>query len=635
MMKIGVTGHINLKKSCIQYYKNQLFKKLKYLKKKNTDIVVYSALANGSDRLVVEIAKQLSISYIAVLPMEKEIYKSDFDEVSTIEFENLLQLSVDVIVMPEYSNYLKLLKPTNEQKELQYEAAGRYISDISDTVIALWDGKYNNFKGGTSETVKYYISKKNYTLHHLLVSRSDDLTNNMINFRTLKSQREIMDINEVIKMLEKYNVKSLDELEYYLDVDGGNDECIDDEKVALEKYCTKRQCYEDSFVPDCRKIIEIYSKYFKDDIKSKRLFIEYLVQHTERKSSSIENYMSCKSCNQQVQKSISSSLKISDSDFKKDFCNNLSKKFSYVSLFGNDYISIKQFLNKEHQVTKDSFEPIFANKEVTMTKEEENKLFDLTHVSKDQLKANLENLENVSGSYDYKMNLALAAFDRNLIEESYRLIEILSNEEELNSNIKFLQLKAKILSSKNMDIEAIEILEKLVLIIKPDINAETNSLLAASIKRNAFREYEIYADEYVLIEELSRAKNIYFSVYQLNSDYYPALNYMYLSSMLSYLLNDSAMQVGEKHKEYKDIWKNVDHKIIDWWSFIADIEYLVILEDYKLAEENLKLHFEGLEDIEISDFNISSTVRQLKLYANFCNNPALKNIIHFMENIKK
>ena len=365
------------------------------------------------------------------------------------------------------------------------------------------------------------------------------------------------------------------------------------------------------------------------------MFIEYLVQHTERKSSSIENYMSCKSCNQQVQKSISSSLKISDSDFKKDFCNNLSKKFSYVSLFGNDYISIKQFLNKDHQVTRDSFEPIFGNKEVTMTKEEESKLFDLTHVSKDQLRSNLKSLENISGSNDYKMNLALAAFDRNLIEESYSLIEILSNEEDLKSNITFLQLKAKILSSKNMDKEAIEILEKLVLMTRPEINSETNSLLAASIKRKAFSEYEIYADEDILIAELSKAKNIYFSVYQLNNHYYPALNYMYLESMLSYLANDSIQQIEEKYKEYKNIWSNVDHKIVDWWSFIADVEYLVILEDYELAEEKLKLHFDNLEDIEISEFNVSSTVRQLKLYANFCNNTALNNIIHFMENIKK
>ena len=448
-------------------------------------------------------------------------------------------------------------------------------------------------------------------------------------------KRETMDVNEIKKLLDKYDVKSLDELEYFLNVDGGKDECRDDETVALKKYCTERKCYEDNFVPDCRKMIEVYNKYFKDDIKSKKKFIEYLVQYTERKSSSIENYMSCKSCNQQVIKSINSSLKISDSDFKKDFCNNLGKKFSYISLFGNDYISINQFLNKEHQVTRDNFEPIFGKKEITMTNEEEDKLFDLTHVSKSQLALNLKNLDNLSGSNDYKMNLALAAFDRNLIEESYIIVEMLSNEEDFSSNIRFLQLKAKVLSNKNMDKEAVKILENLVKITRPDIDTETHNLLAASIKRNAFNEYEIYGDEDMLVAELIKSKDIYFSVYQLNYDYYPALNYMYLSSILSYILNDSATQVEKNKKSFKDIWSNVDHKITDWWSYISDIEYLIVLEEYQLAEENLKAHFEKLEDIEISDFNVSSTIRQLKLYSNFCTDNGLKEIIKFLENMKK
>ena len=77
--------------------------------------------------------------------------------------------------------------------------------------------------------------------------------------------------------------------------------------------------------------------------------------HTNKSPSSIENYLSCKSCNQQIVKSINNSLKISDSDFKKDFCFNLEIKFNYMSLFERDYTSINQFLAKEHKVTKENF----------------------------------------------------------------------------------------------------------------------------------------------------------------------------------------------------------------------------------------------------------------------------------------
>jgi len=441
-----------------------------------------------------------------------------------------------------------------------------------------------------------------------------------------------MDINEVKELLDKYNIKSLEELEYYLNQYGGKDECIDDDEVPLKKYCTERQCYEDSFVPDCRKIIEIYNKYFKGDIKSKKLFIEYLEEHTDRKKSSIENYMSCKSCNQQVQKSVNSSLKISDSDFKKDFCNNLNKKFSYSSLFGNDYISIKQFLYKEHEITSDSFEPIFVKEEVGMTKDEKKRLFDLTHVSKQELKSNLATISNIDGSNDYKMNLALAAFDRNLIEESYMLVKLLSKKEDFKSNISLRQLEAKILSSKQMDKEAINLLKSLREQAGTDIDAETNSLLAASIKREAFNDYEIYADEDVLISKLNEARDIYFSIYQLNHDYYPALNYIYLVSMLSQINNDN--QLEENKKAFRKIWGTVNHKVTDWWSYVAEVEFLIILEEYKIAKDKLKVHFDELEDLEVSDFNVSSTIRQLKLYSKFYISNDLKEIITFLENIE-
>ena len=82
-----------------------------------------------------------------------------------------------------------------------------------------------------------------------------------------------MNFNDIQELLKKYNINSLDELEYYLDKDGGKDECIDD---PIEKNCINAQCYEDTFVPDCRKIIEIYNKYFKDDIKSKNLLLSTL-----------------------------------------------------------------------------------------------------------------------------------------------------------------------------------------------------------------------------------------------------------------------------------------------------------------------------------------------------------------------
>jgi len=439
-----------------------------------------------------------------------------------------------------------------------------------------------------------------------------------------------MNLEEVAELLARYNIQTLEELEYYLDIDNKTDECIDDEDVTT-KNCINAKCYEDIFVPDCRKIIEIYSKYFKNEIKSKKLFIQYLVDHTDKSHSSIENYLSCKSCNQQIMKFINNSLKIADSTFKKDFCFNLNKKFNYVTLFETDYISIKQFLVKEHEITKENYKPQFTQGKKMLTHDEDKRLFDLTHVSKDKLKSNLSNIDNVTGSNSYKMNLALAAFDRGLVDESNKIVNLLLCEKDFQENQELLQLQAKILSIQKQDKDAIKILNKLIEMQKPNIDAETNNLLAASIKRDAFDEFIHYEIQEKLIEKLSLSKDIYFSVYKLNNDYYPALNYMYLESMLAYIENRDREYIKKIRVEFGIIWDNLNHQVNDWWSYISSMEYLILCGEYSNVIIQLKEHFHTIDEFEINDFNIISTIRQLELFSEFCTDPELMEVINLLK----
>lgn len=73
-----------------------------------------------------------------------------------------------------------------------------------------------------------------------------------------------------------------------------------------------------------------------------------------------------------------------------------------------------------------------------------------------------------------------------------RVVQI---SQEYLKKTEFLQLKAKLLSNQRKDKEAIIVLKELVSNNKSNIDTETFSLLAASIKRYAFNEYEKYSDE--------------------------------------------------------------------------------------------------------------------------------------------
>ena len=184
MIKIGITGHRNLKEVCMPYYRSIVYKMLTSLKEKHDELLIYSALAEGADRLVVEVARELNIEYFAVLPMPKDIYMANYDEVSKITYNILFDNATSIVKIPLIgSNTLISISNDLEAKNLQYEAAGHYLSDHCDILMALWDGEYLQLKGGTSEVVKYHLAKVYYSLYHLLVSRSKGLTKEMVEFK--------------------------------------------------------------------------------------------------------------------------------------------------------------------------------------------------------------------------------------------------------------------------------------------------------------------------------------------------------------------------------------------------------------------------------------------------------------------
>lgn len=434
----------------------------------------------------------------------------------------------------------------------------------------------------------------------------------------------------IMTILNKYAITSLSQLEEQLDyyvnaLDPHYDDCADD-PIAEDKDCTNANCYEEFFVPDCRKLIEIYNKYFKKEITNRKLFIEYLVKKTNKKQSSIENYMYCRSCNQQIRKGTQASLKISDSEFKKDFCNNLNIKFSYTSLFETDYISIKQFLNKEHQVTSDTYIPQYKQSESIMTKDEEKRLFDISHTSKNIFQNNLKNKENLQGSFSYLLNLALNAFDRNLVSESKNILAIIEISYNTSCSTKeYLQLKAKIHSYNKEDKEAIEVLNELIQKNQPNIDSESYNLLAASIKREAMEEFLKYSNEIKLSDKLVKAKDLYYTVYKLTNSYYPALNYIYLMKIISYIQQQDKVQLIENATK---AWESIELRINDWWSFIANIEFLLITEKYEEAFSTFENHLSDLKKLDISEFNLYSTIRQLDFYSHFCDDIEIKQFIN-------
>jgi hypothetical protein len=107
-------------------------------------LTVLSPCAEGADRLVVHRVLQRPNGRLVVpLPLSPVEYMKDFElAASKEEFRRLLDRADEVIELPP--------APTRNEA---YEAAGLYVLDHCDVLIAIWDGQGSQGRGGTAEIV--------------------------------------------------------------------------------------------------------------------------------------------------------------------------------------------------------------------------------------------------------------------------------------------------------------------------------------------------------------------------------------------------------------------------------------------------------------------------------------------------
>ncbi len=438
-----------------------------------------------------------------------------------------------------------------------------------------------------------------------------------------------MECSEIRKILEEY---AIDDISYLEDLLASyTKDCDDTHEDEMKNVCLEKKCFN-SGIPLCRRVIEIYKKFYKDKYNKKYEFVSYLVQNTTSTESSINNWLSCKQCKYNPNKKI---IGVVNSDFIQDICKNLEVKLDEDNVFKKHYKSIEIFTKNLSELTKDNFIPRLDKQEKKdiMKKDEQDKLFDIIHSSKDELKKILSNVKNLEGSDKFKLNLALEAFDRRLDDEALKIVDALKSSDEYKDNQIYLQLKAKLLSNKEKDKDAIKVLEKLIEIQSPNIDIETHNLLAASIKRDAFKEWYLYGRDDLLIEQLNTSKDIYQKIFNVNCDYYPAVNIVYLVMMLSYAKASGEDEIKLKIDELKEFWNSVKLDEKDYWSYISNIEFLIVTKQYDKAKEKINIMLEKLDEDKISEFMSFSTGRQMKIYMNFCDDKELSSFILDLKNI--
>src|SRR5512134_3106105 len=90
---IGCTGHRDLRPEDVPHLEEKFRELVQSIQAQcpSTPIVILAALADGADRLVARVARAMGVPYYVALPLEKELYETDFEtEESRREFYDLI-----------------------------------------------------------------------------------------------------------------------------------------------------------------------------------------------------------------------------------------------------------------------------------------------------------------------------------------------------------------------------------------------------------------------------------------------------------------------------------------------------------------------------------------------------------------
>lgn len=148
-LTVGVTGHRRLRPEDDAALRAAVRQELTALQSRcpHTSIKLLTGLAEGADALCAEVASELGMAYIAVLPAEKDVFLADFGGEARERFLALYDKAESVLIAPS-------VEPEEDSGNHRFRQVGIYLVEHSHVLLALWDGGEPKSGGcGTAEVI--------------------------------------------------------------------------------------------------------------------------------------------------------------------------------------------------------------------------------------------------------------------------------------------------------------------------------------------------------------------------------------------------------------------------------------------------------------------------------------------------
>jgi|SRR5579864_6180801 len=142
-MHVGITGHQQLEDSNTWSWVAEVIRD--ELARVSPPLVGVTSLAIGADQMLARLVLERGGSIHAVLPFS-DIERSFLPKDLPAYRDLVKQATVEVLTTPG-------------SDEDAYLAAGQRVVDLSDLVLAVWNGEPAKGKGGTADVVAYAINR--------------------------------------------------------------------------------------------------------------------------------------------------------------------------------------------------------------------------------------------------------------------------------------------------------------------------------------------------------------------------------------------------------------------------------------------------------------------------------------------
>lgn len=155
---IGAVGHRDLVDSELPAIRDLVAKLLREIRERYADArpTLLCSMAEGADLLIAEVALELGIAIVAMLPFPADVCRADLTSALDRDRFDRICARAEVLELPAPAGASNTaVSESHQLRDQQFQLAGNLLARDSALLIAIWDGKATTHHAGTARVVAH------------------------------------------------------------------------------------------------------------------------------------------------------------------------------------------------------------------------------------------------------------------------------------------------------------------------------------------------------------------------------------------------------------------------------------------------------------------------------------------------